>query len=85
MLATLPAVWPAAAAADFPAAIGDPKQYDTAAVKKLHLRAIRLVHPDRLGLAARDNPEAAATAALVFSHLSDAKEAFLKKHAHRDK
>ena len=83
MLATLSSVWPAASVADFPPAIGtDAKLYDTDRVKKLYLKAVRLVHPDKLGAAA---PEQAATAALLFSHLSDANEAFRKKHAHRDR
>jgi hypothetical protein len=48
MLATLPEIWQAATEEDFPASIVRSAEFGDVAVKKKYLRALRLVHPDKV-------------------------------------
>jgi hypothetical protein len=52
MLASLPVIWPGARAEDFPALLLDAKAFDTAALKKHYLKAVRCARHSQFELQA---------------------------------
>jgi hypothetical protein len=77
LLSTLPQIWPAAGAAagTFPPELVDRRAYDDAAVRRVYLKALRLVHPDKLTVSENPSQEeihAKVLAQKVFAVLSEA-------------
>lgn len=75
LLSTLPQIWPAAAAETFSPELVDRQAYDDAAVRRTYLKALRLVHPDKLSVSESPSPEeihAKVLAQKVFAVLSEA-------------